>query len=293
MSDMLSPLADLRPDPTPVRGRSRRRVDHPALDLPTLDLRAMVLADVVPRLHAALTPGPGPSAEDPVGLRERRARDEVLALADDMLADDIEGACRRVAVLRAGGQSLESIFLHVLAPTACHLRDLWSEDLCGSADVTLALCNLRTLLRRHADAFGANAPETGRRALVVSSAPTGGTDVGYALFELTMAASFFRREGWQPRIECGLSHPAVRAALRGEWFDLVVILAPDGGSASDEAVAAGVRAVRREAANPALGVIVCGQASDATVARAARLMASLDDRGTADRGAAGRPRRAA
>ncbi len=270
---MLSPLADLRQsDPTPVRGRARHCVDGPALDL-----RALALAEVVPRLHAALSR----QVEAPVAPRsgERGARDEAIAFANAMLADDIEGACRRVAVLRAGGQSLESIFLHVLAPTACHLRDLWSEDLCGLADVTLALCNLRTLLRRHADAFGANGPETGRRALVVAMTPVGGTDVGHALFDLSMAALFLRRDGWQPRVECGLSHPAVRDAVRGEWFDTLAIMARDvdlgldGGvrQAALDAAAAGIRAIRREAANPALRVILCGEA----FARSPELVARL------------------
>ena len=240
----------------------------------------MVRDEVVPRLHAALSaPLAGrvapaearsirarPALRSPLG--ERTARDEVLAFAKAMLADDIEGASARVAVLRAGGQSLESIFLHVFAPTACHLRDLWSDDLCGSADVTLAICNLRTLMRHHAAAFEANGSETGRRALIVSATPAGGIDVGLPLFELTMAAQFFRREGWQPRIECGLYHPAVRQAARGEWFDLVTILASNAGRTDGDtmdgeqlaAMAAGIRTIRREAPNRALGVIVCGSA---------------------------------
>ena len=123
-------------------------------------------------------------------------------------------------------------------------------------------------MRRHAAAFEASGPETGRRALIVSAAPAGDIGIGLPLFDLTMAAQFFRRDGWQPRIECGLSHPAVRHAARGEWFDLVTILTSDAGSMVGEGmdgerlavIAAGIRTIRREAPNRALGVIVCGPA---------------------------------
>ena len=273
MTDMLSLLADLQKPGSAAPAATRTkpgRSPRVGLEGRALDLRAMVRRAVVTRLHAALRARPCEKVEPaeilvrdrsrPVG---RTARDEVVALADHMLADDLEGACGRMAVLRAGGQTLESIFLHVLAPTACHLRDLWSKDLCGLADVTLALCNLRTLLRRHAAAFGADGPETGRRALIVSAAPAGDIDVGLPLFDLTLTAQFFRRGGWQPRIECGLAHPAVRDAVRGEWFDLAAILIPDGepmGSERLDAIATGIRAIRRNAPNATLGVVVHGAA---------------------------------
>ncbi len=221
---------------------------------PEIDLRASVVRHVIPRLHSALRADLAMPASLPHGPARANPIDEVRSFASRMLAGDVDGACQRIRRLRAAGQNLECILLNVLAPTAYHLRDLWSDDSCGLADVTLALRTLQTVLRRQASPFGADGVETGRRALLVAPTPALELDVGLPFFSATLVALFYRRGGWQARIEGGLS-AALTATVTGEWFDIVEILMPHGEPL--DVVASIIRTVRRISPNPSVGVIVC------------------------------------
>ena len=284
MSDMQTTLTDTRPlDRPSTQVSARVTIRHAdgerpgvapagpasaALVKDRLDLRATVSEHVVPRLHAALRRDLASTPVLPGTGRLGHPPDEVGIFASRMLAGDVEAACRRVERMRADGQTLECLFLNLLAPTAHHLRDLWSNDSCGLADVTVALCNLQAVLRRYASPFGADGLETGRRALILAPVPALEPDVGLPLFDAMLMALFYRREGWQARIECGLTRPMARAAVAAEWFDLIEILVPH--ERHIEAVASTIRTIRRVSPNPAVGVMVCGPlcASHPDLARA-------------------------
>jgi hypothetical protein len=190
-------------------------------------------------------------------IYQSKASTEVADFADLMRSNDLGGACDRIDALRSEGRSLESIYLDVLAPAASHLRDLWSDDFCGFADVTLALCNLQAILRLLATDFLADATETGQRTLLVAPQPSDDIDVGLPVFGLMLMAQFFRRDGWEARIECDMTRVAARGALSREWFDLVEIMTQSDKDL--DRVAAGIRAIRRDSPNRSIGVIVCGQ----------------------------------
>ena len=238
-----------------------------------VDVRRTVETQVIPRLHAALK---GTMAQpchpiiagkvDDAGERAmQRAlgraidRDTVVAdFTDLLLADDNHGAEAQIDSLRRGGRSLESIYLHLLAPAAYRIKLMWSEDVCGFAEATLALFTLQSIVRHYAAAFHAEsgARETGLRALLVS--PVGKEcDVGLPMFGLMLMSEFFRREGWEAWIERDLTGGKVRDTVLGEWFDLVEILATSEEQL--DTIAAGIRALRRRSINPRMGVMVCGQ----------------------------------
>ena len=223
--------------------------------LPSL-LRTIETA-VIPRLHAALQNNLR-QPRHPIIRGGQDCVSDVSAFAGLMLAGDLKASYDRVDILRLRGRSLERVYIDLLAPTAFHLRDLWSDDFCGFADVTLALCNLQSVLRHYASEFCAEAdrPETGLRALIVS-APQPGTDIGVPMFGLLLMSQFFRRDGWGAWIERDLSTPSFRDAAVGEWFDLVEVLAQSDKQLDE--IASGIRAIRRGSPNPAIGVIVCGQ----------------------------------
>jgi MerR family transcriptional regulator, light-induced transcriptional regulator len=201
----------------------------------------------------------------PHGLRSDVAVDpngpassDAVALVEQMLAGDSAGAVARIETLRAQDHSLEEIYLNLLAPAAGHLRGLWSNDLCGFADATLALWHLQQLLRHYSVEFRAEAErqETGRRALLAPT-PREKYDLSYAMFYLVLMSEFFRRDGWEAWIEPEPTSREFAQVIRQEWFDVVEFLAC--GEKQLDVLASRIRMIRRESPNRSIGIMVYGQ----------------------------------
>ena len=228
-----------------------------------INLIPTIQSQVIPRLHAALQNSLHVSRHSLMqgsGLAtgNQIADNEIATIADRLLASDQKAVHDRVDALRTEGRSLESIYLNIFAPAACRLRDLWSDDFCGIADVTLALCTLQGILRHYATDFYAEVAtlETGMRALLVSPSEKR-SHIALPTFGLLLMSEFFRREGWDAWIERDLTSGSFRGAVVGEWFDLVEVLATSDEQLDE--ITSGIRAIRRGSPNPAIGVIVCGQ----------------------------------
>ena len=254
MADMLTSVHehDLSgPDAAAKADRRVRPVAHGA----RINLLPAVRNQIIPRLHAALQGSLSLPRVIPVTAP---LGGEVQALSDRLLAGDERGVREQFDGLREAGHSLESLYLELLAPTGCHLRDLWKDDHCNLAEVTLALCSLQGILRHYAEDFHAECSRRGAglRALLVSPSRTS-SDLGLPLFGLVLMSEFFRREGWDTWIEHDLKSPDFHGTVLAEWFDLVEILATDDNQL--DAISAGIRRIRRGSPNPSVGIIVCGQ----------------------------------
>lgn len=254
MADMLTSVHESDLSGHGASPQSGRRV-RPGAHGARINLLPAVRNQIIPRLHAALQgslalPRVIPTATPLVG--------EVQALSDRLLAGDERGIRDQIDGLRGAGHSLETLYLELLAPTGCHLRDLWKDDNCNLAEVTLALCALQGILRHYAEDFHAECSRRGAglRALLVSPSRTS-TDLGLPLFGLVLMSQFFRREGWDTWIEHDLKSPDFHGTVLAEWFDLVEILATDDNQL--DTISAGIRRIRRGSPNPSVGIIVCGQ----------------------------------
>ena len=236
--------------------RKSRRSVRPDAQGARINLLPAVRSQVIPRLHAALQgtlslPRLTASAAAPLAA-------EIHLLADRLLAGDERGVREQFDSLRQAGHSIETLFLELLAPTGCHLRDLWRDDDCNLAEVSLALCALQGILRHYAGEFHAECSRRGAglRALLVSPSRAS-SDLGLPIFGLVLMSEFFRREGWDTWVERDLKSPDFHGTVRAEWFDLVEILATDDNQL--DAISAGIRSIRRGSPNPSVGIIVCGQ----------------------------------
>ena len=69
--------------------------------------------------------------------------------------------------------------------------------------------------------------------------------------------SSFRREGWDARAERDIKGGSFRDTVLNEWFDLVEVLATSDHDL--DAIASGIRLIRRGSPNPSVGVIACGR----------------------------------
>lgn len=240
-----------------------------------IDLRALVMHAVVPRLARTLrdrstTLPPLPSVPARVPARASApspvpGREPIIGdLVDTLLRDDLSGLCRTVEAARACGRPLDRIYLDLLAPAAAAIARLVDADDCSPAAGTLAFCNLQILLRRYASDFYEEGTATprGLRALLVPMRAATGAAAGLPVFGLLLAADFLRRAGWEAWVETSLGRISSDGSLRGQWFDCVQLIADEGAPAEEEIreAADGIRAIRRNGANPRVVVVACGPA---------------------------------
>lgn len=217
-------------------------------------LLRVIEAEVVPRLvlsrRAASGAAPVGAAGDHVpAVPDPADVEELVRLA---VAHDAVAASAYVEAVRSRGASVESLYLDLLAPAARRLGELWTADLCGFADVTVALGRLQQLLRELGPAFRGEAGQRGhgRRALLV---PTPGDQ---HTFGLVMVAEFFARAGWDVWSGPAASRAELVGLVRGSWFAVVGLSV--GGECRLDGLAATIRAIRRASRNRSIGVLVGG-----------------------------------
>jgi methanogenic corrinoid protein MtbC1 len=155
--------------------------------------------------------------------------------------------------MRARGSSIEVLLLHLLAPTARLLGDLWKEDLCSFGEVTVGLSRLQQLLRELSSPFENEIEHVdhGRRAMLAAAPGEQHT------FGITVVEEFLRRGGWDVWSEPSPARGELVGVVRGQWFDVVGlslssdILFDDLGSTIDT--------LRRASLNRAVRVMVGGR----------------------------------
>lgn len=204
--------------------------------------------DIIPRLVRAHTS----SAAADTGPVVAPGRDDVVAFGAHVMARDDTAIDAQLAALRARGVSVESLYVDLLSPVARHLGELWDDDRCHFADVTVGLGRLQQIMRGLSSAFGTeiDPPPGGRRVLLMPAPGEQHT------FGLSMVAEFFARAGWEV---VGVMDPMsnhFEDRVKNEWFDLVGISA--GNSTRLDGIAACIAAVRKHSHNRAVAVMVGG-----------------------------------
>jgi methanogenic corrinoid protein MtbC1 len=209
-------------------------------------------AEIIPRLMLAHR-----APRDAVALSDAAdclppCSEDVAEFARLVLAHEVPGIVARVQSLRARGLPLEAVYLHVLAPVARHLGDLWLADVADFTEVTVGLCRLQQVLRELGCEFTAEGAHavSGRRALLV---PMPGEQHA---FGAQMVAQFFRRSGWDVHSEPVADAAHLVRLVRREAFDLVGLSVSREGAVN--ALASIVGAVRRASRNRKVCILVGG-----------------------------------
>jgi len=227
------------------------RQPHASVAERSQSLIQTIQAEVIPRL--VLARRASRETARPIADATMPTEADILRFVGILLTKDTDEARGFVAGLHERGAPVETLYLDLLAPTARCLGDMWCEDTCHFADVTMGLSKLHRLLYELGPTFRreADAEVQGRRILL---APVPGEQHS---FGLTMVAEFFRRASWDVS-----DQPAVPAnadliqLVRAERFDLV------GLSIASEVhldgLAHGIRALRRASRQSSLGILVGG-----------------------------------
>ena len=246
----------------PARGRVRASSDaaRAVRELRTDQLLSAVENELIPRLlvthatevseaigeaGAGAVPASGPWA----------AEAELRRFATLCLEDETDRLNRHVSALLSRGVDLEAVYLHLVAPAARHLGELWSADELSFVDVQLGLSRLHRLVRE-CGSVGARAEPAALGggeglSILLSTVPGDQHTFGVAL-----AADFFDRRGWQVANLAGLDREALLEDVGATRYSAV------GLSLHNEEFASRlpelVRAMRERSLNPDVLVLVGG-----------------------------------
>jgi methanogenic corrinoid protein MtbC1 len=226
----------------------------------SVDLRLALLAkaiehEIIPRLmlahrtpHDCLTL-PAPHSQE-VTAQDIEGFARLVLSPDENLAQ----AC--IDAMRLKGIAIETIYLHLLAPVARHLGNLWEQDLCDFTEVTIGLGRLHQVLRELSPGFShcAGLASSGKRILLLPSPCEQHT------FGLVMVSEFFRHAGWDVAggpWEAGADPVTM---VRHEWFDVVGFSL--GSEVYLDELSDCILAVRRASRNPHVGIMVGGPIFD-------------------------------
>ena len=135
-----------------------------------------------------------------------------------LLTHEVEVAYAYIDSIRVRGVSLSAVYLELLAPAARSLGEMWEQDRCGFAEVTLGLMQLRQVLHvfsRELDGEISAVHDVGPSALLV---PVPGAQHS---FGVSVVVEFFRRAGWDVCDEPVGCADDLLALVRADSFDLV------------------------------------------------------------------------
>ncbi len=105
----------------------------------------------------------------------------------------VENGLALVQSAIAAGVPVEAIYLDVLAPAARRLGEMWTNDDCSFAEVTMGLCRLQRMMRAlaHMAEQGELSDPRPTRRVLLASVPNEQHSFG-----LLMLEEFFRRASW-------------------------------------------------------------------------------------------------
>lgn len=252
MATMLDIVAEAKVAATRGWDKARRAAFRTRETASPDALARVIEIDIIPRLllaHSEYAAAPRhaayPSAAVPQGLADQ--------FAAATLTEEVTPLLARVEALMAGGVSVETIYLNLLAPAARRLGSWWDEDACDFVDVTMGLWRLQEIVHALSALIPGVAPVEGaeRRGLF---APAPGEQHGFGAI---IVEEFFRRAGWQTWSAPALDVDELLALAAGRSFDVI------GLTVSVERhiapLAPTIAAVRNVSRNPRVLILVGGR----------------------------------
>ncbi|MEL6447504.1 MAG: cobalamin B12-binding domain-containing protein [Pseudomonadota bacterium] len=171
---------------------SRRLLGHSktATEAEISHLSLVIDREIIPRLQMTF-PSPTPDVEE-VATTARPEYD-VERFLTVLRSGDVEAAFSFIEDLRDTDHDLIQIYRHLLAPAAQRLGEMWEQDECNFADVTIAVTKMRHMAIATAPLFPLHSFEEGRDApsILITTVPGEQHTMG-----LHLAVESFRSEGW-------------------------------------------------------------------------------------------------
>lgn len=228
-----------------------KRSDRPLIEEPSpIALALLIEAEIIPRLLAAHQGGDR-SEVIPMNTGVIDAA-ELERFARQSMVEDLGSLMEHVELLMRRGVAVETIYFDLLSPAAKLLGEMWNNDLCTFADVTVGLCRLQQIIYEFADRVHVeNGGGDGRTALFAL------TPGDQHSFGLIMVVEFFRQSGWRTICMPDATAEDLVQMVETEPFDLI------GFSMANEKwlepLPPLIRRLRRASRNPDVRVMVGGR----------------------------------
>ncbi len=209
-------------------------------------LARVVESEILPRLMVARSASPDaePSQVTTDGDTE--------TLVNLLLTRTSRECVAYLEALQARGATVASLYLGVITAAARRLGELWEDDRCGFAEVTIGVGHLQQAVRALSSGFQ-SAAVARSHADTALLAPAPGDQ---HTFGLVVLSEFFRREGWH--VAGGpvtTANDAVRI-VRDTWVDVAAFSI--GSDHLLDALAACIAKVRKASRNKDVSVMVGG-----------------------------------
>jgi MerR family transcriptional regulator, light-induced transcriptional regulator len=210
------------------------------------DLAATIENVIVPRL--LMNHEPIGTTWTPVGLDAP----QIARFADIAMRHEPSAASDYVQSLLNEGIGFDRILLELLAPAARHLGEMWENDTCNFADVTIGVSRMHRILRDFRgvpDRLWSQAG-LGHRALLL---PVPGEQ---HTLGLRIVEEFLLREGWAVDSHPNVGDDDVSKLVADEHYDFVGLSL--SGETLVDAMFTTIGALRRASRNRHLHVMVGG-----------------------------------
>jgi methanogenic corrinoid protein MtbC1 len=214
----------------------------------------VVEGEMVPRLLLMRPPAPAAQAEVPARPGSAFTAEHVQELVRLLVTHESLVASAYVDMFRDCGASVQEICLNLLPAAARRLGELWEEDRCGFAQVTMGVCSLHQVLHRlTADQVTAAPQGAGGRGnrVLLSNLPGEQHNFG-----LLVVAQFLRRDGWDVAHHYPNEDQELIQSVRKKSFTIIGLSIGRHCRIRDLTLL--IKALRRASVNPRSAVIVGG-----------------------------------
>lgn len=173
-------------------------------------LRRTVESEIIPRLLLAHRTAQPPSL---ASIAPR----QVLEFVDLLLSDSEDAPLRFAIALRGQGVGVADIYVELLGPAARELGEMWCQDRCSFALVTLGLVRLQQVVHMLSPWLSMGQRRAGSGRSVLLAAVPGEQHT----FGMSVAAEFFKSDGWSVLFEPAAGRERLAAMVGSRWLDVI------------------------------------------------------------------------
>lgn len=195
-----------------VFGQRRKKIGDVG-HLPSIE--RLVAMNVLPKLKS-LQDGVPVEGNGTYTSYRRPTDDEVILFSDIAIHCDTDASLKFILMLLDRGVPIESVYLDLISPAAKFLGEMWVEDRCDFAHVTLGTSCLQRTLSLLSDKFASQRDILSNRSALVMTMPGDQHTLGPAL-----ASEFLRRYGWDVECLSPETEDDAYAAAKSQDFDLI------------------------------------------------------------------------
>ncbi|MEM7610490.1 MAG: cobalamin B12-binding domain-containing protein [Pseudomonadota bacterium] len=231
-----------------------RRLLRQQRNAPTVELDSLsniIEKEIIPRLQMSFTgTHESPEVSTPAKVRPEY---DVERFVDALLSQRADDAQRFISDLRDTEHSLVQIYQHLLAPAAARLGEMWEDDLCSFAEVTIAITKIRHIFIATAPLFPvAFNEDTGDAPAILLTTVPGEQHT----FGLYLAVEMFRAANWSVWSGTPRSMTELVGLVERERYDVVGLSVSASRNAG--AISTAIAEIRKHSANPQIQVIIGG-----------------------------------